>query len=1472
MDHPNIAKVLDAGQTSNGRPYFVMDLVKGLPVTEFCDQGQLTPRERLELFAQVCQAVQHAHQKGIIHRDIKPSNVLVTLQDGTPLVKVIDFGIAKALGQQLTDRTLFTGFAQMIGTPLYMSPEQAALSNVDVDTRSDVYSLGVLLYELLTGTTPFTKERLQEASYDELRRIIREEEPPKPSTRISTLGQAAVTVSTQRKSDPKRLSQLVRGELDWIVMKALEKDRNRRYESASAFAADVQRYLADEPVQACPPSAWYRLRKFARRNRGRLVAAGVLGLALLVAAGGIGWTALERAGRQRRAANDLELALDRAEFFHAQGNRAEARAALDRAELFASQARPDADRDERLVALKERVADEARYQDFIARFEKIRLEVQSRLNVAEGGFEVQAAFPEIQDALREYGITIGVMTPAEAVASIQGRSHLIAALDECLRQAPEDDESMGKWLATTLIAADRDDWRRGARRAMARHDLKALAILARDVDVRKQPPSFLLVLARDLPASLQTIRLDLARRIQHAYPADLWANIQLGIVLVESDLPAEAVRYFTVAVALRPDNPAMYTNRAGALRAAGEVDAAIADCRHALALAPHDSAAHNNLGFALDDKGLVDEAIAEYREAIRCNPRNHNAHTNLGFALALKGQLDEAIAAHREAIRVKNDFAEAHNHLGNALKRKGLLDEAIAAYREAIRIKPDFYYAHANLGGGLQAKGLIDEGIAEVRTAIRIKPDFAGGYLGLGIALKAKGQLDDAIAAYREAIRLKKDYADAHSNLGIALHDKGQSDEAIAAYREAIRIKTDYAAAYYNLGIALKDNGQLDEAIAAYQEAICLNADDAEAHTNLGIVLKDKGQLDEAIAEYRTAIGIKKDLPEAHDNLGNALRAKGQLDEAIGAHREAIRIKPDFAAAHDNLGNALNAKGLVVEAIAAYREAIRVNPRLPLVHCNLGVALAGQGRLDEAIAAYRESLRITPEDAETYYGLGRALAIKDQFDAAIPEYRAAIRLKKDHASAHHDLACALRNKGQLDEAIAEYREAIRLKKDYALAHYNLGRVLSDKGWQDEAIAELRTAIRLKPDYADAWGSLGVALYVKGQLEESIAAHREVLRTAAPSDPSLSFAFSNIGLALYDKKQLDAAIAEFREAIRLKKDNAIAHVNLGNALKDKGQLDEAIAEYREAIRHQKDHFEAHFKLGVALQAKGQLDEAIAAYREVIRIDKSHWGAHYNLGNALKDRGQSDEAIAEYRETIRLKEDHAKAHCNLGHALRQQGEFGKALPELRRGHELGSREPKWPYPSAQWVQECEYLADLEVRLPEIIAGKRTPASAAERIDLALVCLYKRLYRASVRFYADAFAIDSKLADDRKASHRYRAAAMAALAGCGQGKDADKLDEKERAGLRRQALDWLRAEREAWDHLLDRPADEARTAASVAQAAQHWLKDTPFAGVRGPEALAKLPEGERQPWQKLWDDVATMAARARGKIPPEKKSPEK
>jgi serine/threonine protein kinase len=316
MDHPNISKVLDAGATSGGRPYFVMELVKGQPITEFCDKNRLTTQERLELFICVCNAIQHAHHKGVIHRDIKPSNVLVALYDGKPVPKVIDFGVAKAVGDPLTDKTLFTRHGQVVGTFEYMSPEQATLDQLDIDTRSDVYALGVLLYELLTGTTPLDKERLRQAGFAEVLRLIREEEPPKPSTRLTSSPGLLATAAAHRKSDSQKLPRAVRGELDWIVMKALDKDRNRRFATANGLAADVERFLKGEPVQACPPTLGYRFSKYARKHKVALAAGSAIAAALLIGLALTSWQAVRATNAERdtttalaKAAEDRDAAL-----------------------------------------------------------------------------------------------------------------------------------------------------------------------------------------------------------------------------------------------------------------------------------------------------------------------------------------------------------------------------------------------------------------------------------------------------------------------------------------------------------------------------------------------------------------------------------------------------------------------------------------------------------------------------------------------------------------------------------------------------------------------------------------------------------------------------------------------------------------------------------------------------------------------------------------------------------------------------------------------------------------------------------------------------------------------------------------------------------------------------------------------------------------------------------------------------------
>jgi serine/threonine protein kinase len=340
MDHPNIARVLDGGATDSGRPFFVMELVKGVSITEFCDENCLALEARLKLFLDVSHAIQHAHHKGVIHRDIKPSNIMVTLRDGVPVVKVIDFGVAKAVVQKLTERTLFTACGQMIGTPAYMSPEQVQMSGLDIDTRSDVYALGVLLYELLTGTTPLESTRLYGAGYADIQRLIREEEPPRPSTRLTSRGDSSALLAGKRGLDVKRLAQLLAGELDWMVMKALEKDRNRRYDTPRSFAEDIERYLRREAILARPPSRVYKVKKFAQRNRATVLTGAALTVALLVGAAGATWQAV-RATRAEVAARAAAEGQKRARE-DAEAREAETRAVLRFVEskVFAA-ARPE---------------------------------------------------------------------------------------------------------------------------------------------------------------------------------------------------------------------------------------------------------------------------------------------------------------------------------------------------------------------------------------------------------------------------------------------------------------------------------------------------------------------------------------------------------------------------------------------------------------------------------------------------------------------------------------------------------------------------------------------------------------------------------------------------------------------------------------------------------------------------------------------------------------------------------------------------------------------------------------------------------------------------------------------------------------------------------------------------------------------------------------------------------------------------
>jgi tetratricopeptide (TPR) repeat protein len=640
MEHENIAKVLDAGATESGRPYFVMELVHGVPITDFCDKHHLSPKERLELFVRVCRAVQHAHTKGVIHRDIKPTNVLVTLHDGVPVPKVIDFGVAKATGQQLTDKTLFTNFAQMVGTPLYMSPEQAEMSGLDMDTRSDIYSLGVLLYELLTGTTPFDKDRLRQAAQDEVRRIIREEEPPCPSTRISTmLGDKLATVAAHCKTDPKRLGPLVRGELDWIVMKALEKDRSRRYETANGLASDVDRYLHDETVQACPPTAAYRFRKFARRNRAALAGTLLLGVSVIVAlagiTGGIGWairdrvarderSAQERASRQAWVSKHLNLILDESARLEQAEKWPEALISARRAEpaLAAGEVAPE---------IKERVRQVLDELELVRRLEEIRgmsgtvwgLSYAQEIARDPIAMRVESDYAA---AFREAGIDIDKLSAIDAAARITARRRIAAAivpaLDDWIAvRSKGKDQGATQRLIDVLRIADPNPWRQRVRNCLERKDWSALVDLTKSPDLDRQPAATLCFLCAALrqQAESDVVRADgggehrlghwgflleisILRRAQFNYPNDYWINHRLGMSLIWIKSPPqiqEGMGYLRAAMALRPHEAQVLVHLGHAHLSLGENSQAIACYRKAMELAPQGDPLRRQLAWHL---------------------------------------------------------------------------------------------------------------------------------------------------------------------------------------------------------------------------------------------------------------------------------------------------------------------------------------------------------------------------------------------------------------------------------------------------------------------------------------------------------------------------------------------------------------------------------------------------------------------------------------------------------------------------------------------------------------------------------------------------------------------------------------------------------------------------------------------------------------------------------------------------------
>jgi serine/threonine protein kinase len=858
MDHTHIAKVLDAGTTPQGRPYFVMELVKGVPITKYCDELHLSIRERLELFVPVCQAVQHAHQKGVIHRDLKPSNVLVAIQDGKPVPKIIDFGVAKALHTKLAERTLYTEIGAVIGTLEYMAPEQAELSALDIDTRADVYALGVLLYELLTGSTPLDRQRLRTAALDEVFRLIREEEPPKPSTRLTQSTESLTTLAAKRRADPRRLGAEVRGDLDWIVMKALEKDRTRRYETANGFARDVQRYLTDEAIEARPPSARYRLRKFVRRNR----------VAVFL--------------------TTLSAAAVAAVLFNHTIGLYQIRRERDRALAAEQVAQAERDRAEAARALADRNFQKARtaVEDYL---QKVADNPELKNNPNSHGLRKQlltAALPFFEEFVQQ-------KSDDPAVRFDQGQAYARLARvrgDVGEREAAIRDYTSARNIYTTLAAefpavpeyrfqlASSHD---GLGHLFSGLRLSDFGKRAEAETAFRQALAILEKLAADFPA-VPVYRSNVA--VSHC---------NLGDLLRDLGKRDEAEAAYRQALAIQEKVVADFP----------------AERRYRLSLAYH----HASLGILLEGVGKPGEAEVAYRQALAIREKLvadfpaildyreslAGSAFALGNVLNVMGKRAEAEAAYRQALAVR---------------------EKLAADFPAVRVyRQDLAFSHTNLGLLLRILGKRAEAEAHDRQALAVKEklaaDFptvpayrvslAGSYVNFGITLRDRGEpaaaldwfanaipLLEAVLAQDSRVAIARQYLrNAHWMRAVALRRLARSAEAVEDIDRALALDDGSARSNLRLDRAAALAAQTGDHATAIAEADEMTRGDKVSASTL---------YDAARVYALSSAAVKDETPRQESYATQAVallrraRAAGYFQG--GSHVEQLKTDPDLAA------------------------------------------------------------------------------------------------------------------------------------------------------------------------------------------------------------------------------------------------------------------------------------------------------------------------------------------------------------------------------------------------------------------------------------------------------------------------------------------------------------------------------------------------------------------------------------------------
>ncbi|MBN9522510.1 tetratricopeptide repeat protein [bacterium] len=1009
MDHPNIARVLDAGVTESGRSYIAMEVIDGVPITRFCDEAGHSLRDRVAVFLQVCHAVRHAHIKGVIHRDLKPSNVLVGRREGRPSVKVIDFSIAKVTDRSWTGASPVTAVGTVVGTLAYMSPEQAEAGRADIDTRSDVYLLGVLLYELITGTPPLTEDRVKAPLLDVLR-AVREEDPPPPSARLAAAEE--LPGDTERRgTEPAKLVRMVRGDLDCIVMKALEKDLTRRYQSAGDLAADLERYLADEPILARPPSVTYRLGKLVRRHKGRLAVAAGLTLAALIATAVVGWTLRDRAARQAdadrkrnerasRVSARVESALAETNQLVRQEKWQEALAAARLAQLTVVEEETDA-------ATREKAAVAVRELVFVGELDRTRLAVSVW---KDDGFDYAGADLAYAGAFRAFGIDVESLPPAEVASRLlrHGRigPFVSVALDQWCdtrRRATGADESAWRPLVDLANRLDPDPLRVRLRASWGQKAtparLEELRGLVETLGTTRQNPNTLTLLAASLRGpGLVDLQERVLRLAQEQYPDDFWVNLDLANALHRQKKLTDEAQFVRAAVALRPESTAALNNLGLCLLDLAKPDEAVVPLRKAVTLDPSFALGHKNLARGLEALGDLAGAEASLRRAVDSHPKDVPGLDRLARVLSRQGKREEAIAIVRKSIEIDPSNSGSHSNLGTLLTQQGNVDEAVASYRKAAELDPKNYRALTNLGNTLAKQGKLTDAVTPYQKAIEVEPNSADAHHGLGCVLVKQGKLDEAVANWRKAVEFDPKLADAHKNLGQAMLIRGDFGRAAESFRKAVDLAPKDAAVFNNLAVALDRQGKRDEAIACLRRAVVLAPTVPRSHNNLGALLAEQGKLDEAIECFSKALELNPKDVRARQQLGTTLTRRGKWDEGMGRLREAVKLEPNNHEALVSLAQALlraekPPHASPKEALGLARTAVKLRATAGTVE-TLAEAAA---RCEQ----WREALEARQRLAEL-----RVPVTEDKFHLAVAHWRAGNReeARKWHAEATREFA------------------------------------------------------------------------------------------------------------------------------------------------------------------------------------------------------------------------------------------------------------------------------------------------------------------------------------------------------------------------------------------------------------------------------------------------------------------------------------